>query len=138
MAVAKVEKRDEIREVESAERAEEVRAGGTEVIGEGKKTEDMGKEAVSVVGEEEKAESPVEESQGKVEEREDRREEEKAGPPLGEHQEEAYCVKCRQKREMLNVKRIVTKNGRSALEGTCAVCGTRLFRFVAGGKEKSV
>lgn len=44
---------------------------------------------------------------------------------------EAYCVKCKQKRRILNPQRTVTKNGRNALEGTCPVCGTRLFRFVA-------
>ena len=48
---------------------------------------------------------------------------------------EAYCVKCRIKREMQAARRITTRNGRSAMEGTCPVCGTRLFRFVAGGKE---
>lgn len=44
---------------------------------------------------------------------------------------EAYCVKCREKREMQDAQRIVTKNGRNALEGTCPVCGTKLFRFIA-------
>jgi pimeloyl-ACP methyl ester carboxylesterase len=44
---------------------------------------------------------------------------------------EAYCVKCRCKRLMQDSKEIVTKNGRHALEGTCPVCSTRLFRFVA-------
>lgn len=43
----------------------------------------------------------------------------------------AYCVKCHEKREMQNEQRIVTKNGRNALEGTCPVCGTKLFRFIA-------
>jgi len=43
----------------------------------------------------------------------------------------AYCVKCREKREMQDARKIVTKNGRNALEGTCPVCGTRLFRFIA-------
>jgi DNA polymerase II large subunit len=45
---------------------------------------------------------------------------------------EAYCVKCRQKRSMEGPREIETKNGRHALEGTCPVCGTRLFRFIAG------
>jgi pimeloyl-ACP methyl ester carboxylesterase len=45
---------------------------------------------------------------------------------------EAYCVRCRQKRTMRDPRKIVTKNGRSALEGTCSVCGTRLFRFTKG------
>jgi hypothetical protein len=44
---------------------------------------------------------------------------------------QAYCVKCREKREMQDPERIVTKNGRNALEGTCPVCGTKLFRFIA-------
>jgi pimeloyl-ACP methyl ester carboxylesterase len=48
---------------------------------------------------------------------------------LPDHQPEAYCVRCRQKRTMHDPRKIVTKNGRSALEGTCPVCGTRLFRF---------
>lgn len=45
---------------------------------------------------------------------------------------EAYCVKCKQKRSMQGARKITTKNGRSALEGICPVCGTRLFRFIAG------
>ncbi len=44
---------------------------------------------------------------------------------------EAYCVKCKLKRPMHNVHRIVTKNGRNALEGICPICNTRLFRFVS-------
>ncbi|WP_126549541.1 DUF5679 domain-containing protein [Dictyobacter kobayashii] len=44
---------------------------------------------------------------------------------------DAYCVKCRTKRGMQNAKKIVTKNGRNAMEGTCPVCGTRLFRFMS-------
>lgn len=45
---------------------------------------------------------------------------------------EAYCVKCKQKRAMNNPTDTTTKNGRRAKEGTCPVCGTRLFRFIAG------
>ena len=44
---------------------------------------------------------------------------------------EAYCVKCKQKRIISDPQDTVTKNGRSAKEGTCPVCGTHLFRFVA-------
>jgi hypothetical protein len=44
---------------------------------------------------------------------------------------EAYCVKCKQKRIMQGAHRITTKNGRNAMEGSCPVCGTRLFRFIA-------
>ncbi len=44
---------------------------------------------------------------------------------------EAYCVKCRNKRPMHEPKEVATKNGRRALEGTCPICGVRLFRFIA-------
>lgn len=55
--------------------------------------------------------------------------------PAGIVEPEAYCVKCRQKRVMQNATKIVTKNGRAAMEGRCPACGTKLFRFIAGEKE---
>ena len=42
---------------------------------------------------------------------------------------QAYCVKCRQKQEIKDAKAIVMKNGRSAVQGTCVVCGTKVFRI---------
>jgi pimeloyl-ACP methyl ester carboxylesterase len=48
---------------------------------------------------------------------------------------EAYCVKCKAKRTIQNARKITTKNGRSALEGSCPVCGTKLYRFIATTKE---
>lgn len=41
----------------------------------------------------------------------------------------AYCVKCKQKREMLNAHKVTMKNGRPAMRGVCAVCGTTLNRI---------
>jgi pimeloyl-ACP methyl ester carboxylesterase len=52
--------------------------------------------------------------------------------PSAQEQVQAYCVKCRQKRAIQNPRKIVTRKGRSAIEGTCPVCGTKLFRFVSG------
>jgi hypothetical protein len=37
---------------------------------------------------------------------------------------EAYCVKCRAKREIKNPEQVTMKNGRPATKGTCPVCGT--------------
>jgi hypothetical protein len=48
---------------------------------------------------------------------------------------EAYCAKCRQKRTIQGVREVTTKKGRSAIEGICSVCGTKVFRFTARGKE---
>ena len=47
---------------------------------------------------------------------------------------EAYCVKCREKREIKDPKEVTMKNGRNAIEGTCPVCGTKLFRMVSNKK----
>ena len=44
---------------------------------------------------------------------------------------EAYCVKCRTKREMQNVQQVTLKNGRPASQGQCAVCSTKIFRIGA-------
>jgi DNA-directed RNA polymerase specialized sigma subunit len=42
---------------------------------------------------------------------------------------QAYCMKCRKKREMKNGKAIKMKNGRLATQGVCPVCGTKMFRI---------
>lgn len=42
---------------------------------------------------------------------------------------QAYCVKCRQKQDMRSAKAIVMKNARPAIQGECAVCGTKVFRI---------
>lgn len=47
---------------------------------------------------------------------------------------EAYCVKCREKREMKDAEEVTMKNGRTAMQGVCSVCGTKLFRML-GNKD---
>jgi len=42
---------------------------------------------------------------------------------------QAYCMKCRTKREMKDPKAITMKNGRPATQGTCPTCGTKMFRI---------
>jgi len=42
---------------------------------------------------------------------------------------EAYCMKCKTKRRMLNPTEVTMKNGRIAIQGTCEVCGTGLYRI---------
>jgi DNA topoisomerase-1 len=42
---------------------------------------------------------------------------------------EAYCVKCRTKREIPDPNPVFTDNGTPATRGTCPVCGTTLFRM---------
>ena len=42
---------------------------------------------------------------------------------------EAYCVKCRSKRQMSNPQAITMKNGRPATHGVCPICSTKMFRI---------
>jgi hypothetical protein len=44
---------------------------------------------------------------------------------------EAYCVKCKEKREIKNPAQITMKNGRPAVQGECPICGTKLFKIGA-------
>ena len=43
---------------------------------------------------------------------------------------EAYCVKCKGKREMKEAKQVKMKNGRNAMKGKCPTCGTGLYRIL--------
>jgi hypothetical protein len=45
---------------------------------------------------------------------------------------DAYCFKCRAKREVSNPESVTLKNGRSATQGKCPVCGTKVFRIGKG------
>ena len=46
----------------------------------------------------------------------------------------AYCVKCREKREMKDPKEVEMKGGRRAMTGLCAVCGTKMFKIMGNKK----
>jgi len=46
----------------------------------------------------------------------------------------AYCMKCRQKREIKDPKQVTLKNNSQSVQGTCPVCGTKIFR--AGKLER--
>ncbi len=39
---------------------------------------------------------------------------------------QGYCVRCRAKQEMQSATRTVMKNGRRAMLGVCACCGTKM------------
>ncbi len=42
---------------------------------------------------------------------------------------QAYCVKCKAKREMSNAQKVTLKNKKAAMKGTCPKCGTKMFRI---------
>ena len=55
---------------------------------------------------------------------------------------EAYCMKCKQKREMVNPVASFTVNGKPITKGECAVCGTTVSRMglteAHAGSEKPI
>ncbi|HVK05932.1 MAG TPA: DUF5679 domain-containing protein [Armatimonadaceae bacterium] len=44
---------------------------------------------------------------------------------------EAYCFKCKGKREMKDQVEMRMKNGKQSVTGTCVTCGAKLCRIVA-------
>jgi hypothetical protein len=48
---------------------------------------------------------------------------------------EAYCLKCRTKRDMKDPQPVTMKNGKPATSGSCPVCGTKMFKI---GKTAAV
>jgi len=45
---------------------------------------------------------------------------------------QAYCMKCKTKKEIKNGKLVTLKNGRVATQGVCPTCGTKMFRMGKG------
>jgi hypothetical protein len=43
---------------------------------------------------------------------------------------EGWCVKCKAKRQMDSAKEVTMKNGRKAMKGTCAKCGTGMYKIL--------
>jgi len=46
----------------------------------------------------------------------------------------AYCVKCKQKREMKDVQVVTNEKGRRQAKGTCPVCNTKMNLFLKAEK----
>jgi len=44
-----------------------------------------------------------------------------------------YCLKCKKKTDTKDEHKTVSKNGRSMIKGTCAVCGSKKSEFVKSG-----
>ena len=42
---------------------------------------------------------------------------------------EGYCMKCKTKMEMKDVKQVKMKNGKAANKGVCSHCGTSMFKI---------
>jgi len=45
---------------------------------------------------------------------------------------QAYCFKCKTKREIKEPQKVTLKNGRPATKGKCPVCGTKVSRIGQG------
>jgi hypothetical protein len=46
-----------------------------------------------------------------------------------------HCLKCKEKRNMVEAKEVTMKNGRAAMKGTCEQCGTGMFKILGMKKD---
>ncbi len=46
----------------------------------------------------------------------------------------AYCVKEKAQRPMKDAHEVQLKNGKHALQGVCATCGTKMTKFISAKK----
>ena len=45
-----------------------------------------------------------------------------------------YCIKCKRKTESVDVKQIISKNGKQMVQSVCNICGTKKSSFIKTGK----
>ncbi len=45
-----------------------------------------------------------------------------------------YCVKEKAQKPMQDAKEVTLKNGKRALQGVCASCGTKMMKFISAKK----
>jgi len=43
-----------------------------------------------------------------------------------------YCVKCKQQREINNLKETKTSKGVKMVKGNCSICSTKMCRLIGG------
>ncbi len=44
---------------------------------------------------------------------------------------EAYCLRCKTRRQIQDPRTVTTKNAKTGTKGSCAVCGAGIFSFAA-------
>jgi hypothetical protein len=54
-----------------------------------------------------------------------------ASTPAAPKDIDAYCVKCKASRKMVDAQVVSTKNGKPAAKGKCPVCGTTMMKFLS-------
>lgn len=47
---------------------------------------------------------------------------------------EGYCIKCKSKKEIVEAVEQTLKNGRRAVKGKCAACGSVMFKILGSAK----
>ncbi len=47
-----------------------------------------------------------------------------------------YCVKEKTQKPMKDAKEVTLKNGKRAMQGVCASCGTKMMKFISSKKAE--
>ncbi len=50
----------------------------------------------------------------------------------------AYCVKEKAKKPMKDAHEVTLRNGKKALQGVCASCGTKMMKFISSKKKVEI
>ena len=45
-----------------------------------------------------------------------------------------YCLKCKNKKEAINIEEVYSKNNKPMITGNCSSCGSKLYQFIKKGK----
>ena len=45
-----------------------------------------------------------------------------------------YCLKCKSKKEAINIEEVYSKNNKPMITGNCSSCGTKIYQFIKKGK----
>ena len=48
---------------------------------------------------------------------------------------QGYCVKCKEKRTMVDSEEVKMKNGRPAMKGKCEKCGCGMYKILPSKKK---
>jgi len=57
-------------------------------------------------------------------------------PGANDMEAQGYCVKCKEKREMVGAEQVEMKTGRKALKGKCKVCSTGMYKILGNAAAK--
>ena len=54
---------------------------------------------------------------------------------MSEENYEAFCLRCKEKRQISNPEIVTLKTGMNSVKGTCSVCGVGVYKILPKNKK---